>query len=230
MTDATTDQEDTDSIGVAHGLGLSAAVATLFLILRLLAVADWHWYTASAMIEALDFNDVVPIVLGTLFARPDLTGALLMIMLPLIVMITVWPLPGRRRDFTNSVFAVVLLVTTVALVSSFGRWWILAAAAILFACMVVARRFFHRGLAHRATIGILKRSGTIALAGALLLAVVVDTPWMSRERLTLTEGEEFGYVLQVQPGFVKVLTDEREVVIINTGDLTSRTIVDDDSE
>ncbi|PID63674.1 MAG: hypothetical protein CSB44_01000 [Gammaproteobacteria bacterium] len=68
----------------------------------------------------------------------------------------------------------------------------------------------------------------LAAAWVFLFAVLIDTPWMGRERIQTTDqGVVDGYVLQVSPGFVRVLDDNpRKVRFILTGNIQSRTPTD----
>lgn len=88
------------------------------------------------------------------------------------------------------------------------------------------------GLAIGTTAGVatlfllLRRVGALTVAGFLALAIVVDTPWMPRERIAVGDEVIQGYVLTAEAGFIRVLTDERDVAIVNSSEVTSRTIID----
>lgn len=72
-----------------------------------------------------------------------------------------------------------------------------------------------------------RRAGLIGVIGLLLIAAAVDTPWMSRETIVTTTGEFDAYVLEVEPGFLKVLTtDGRPFEIIDSSLVVSRTVTD----
>ena len=66
------------------------------------------------------------------------------------------------------------------------------------------------------------------MIGVALLAVAstVDTPWVEREQIVLQEETIYGYVLDSYPGFLKIMTDDREILITPDSDVVSRTIMD----
>ena len=219
---------------IGIGVGVSAGLATMFLLLRLLAVAQWNWTDAAAIADSFDFSDAIPIVFGTLLADPGSTGVLIAFLLPIAVLHLLWPAdrpgPGKRghRRTPGSVVLVAALVAcTVAWSVTFHSWWVLAGAVAIAAALIAIRILWKRGAAHRTVLRIIRSAGALVAAGALLLATLVDTPWMSRERLVLPEGPVEGYVLEVEPGFVKLLTDERDVRIIPTEDVASRELIEE---
>ncbi|MDN5820573.1 MAG: hypothetical protein L0H39_03700, partial [Brachybacterium sp.] len=58
------------------------------------------------------------------------------------------------------------------------------------------------------------------------VAAFSSTPWIERENIELGSGEVVqGYVLEVESGFVKVLDEDRQVRIIISGDIASRSFV-----
>ena len=64
--------------------------------------------------------------------------------------------------------------------------------------------------------------GWILAAGMLLVALLTQTPWVPRERIETTNGTVTGYVLSIDPGYLNVLTEDHEFVIILSGDVLSR--------
>ncbi|MFT4125412.1 MAG: hypothetical protein QM662_04200 [Gordonia sp. (in: high G+C Gram-positive bacteria)] len=221
-TDSTQEAVRTVSVDV----GISAGVAVLYLLLRLLAISDWDWRTAADVADTVDFDDAISIVFGTLFAWPTLTGIMLMLLLPMIVtrvLISAQTVP-RQWHLSTLMFVAAVGAATVALILTFGEWWVLIGAVALSAVLVAAVLSRRRHHVLRAVVG---RTGLIALLASLVLSVVVDTPWMSREEITTTHGVVDGYVLEVEPGFLKVLThDGREFRILRTGDVTARTVAE----
>lgn len=209
-------------------LGTTAGIATLFLLLRLLAVSEWDWNTAGAIADSLDFGDALPIAFGTLFARPELTGFLVAILLPFALLRALWPLSGHGTPSLSGVLAAIALVTVaVVWVRTFNSWWVVIGATVLGGALLAARLIWRRGVGRRIVLGVLRSAGVLAVVELLGLAVAVDTPWMSKERLDAGGGAFEGWVLEVQPGFVKVLTEERDVLVLFTGDIVERTLIEE---
>lgn len=209
-------------------LGTTAGIATLFLLLRLLAVSEWDWNTAGAIADSLDFGDALPIAFGTLFARPELTGVLVALLLPFALLRALWPLSGYGTLSLSGVLAAIALVTVaVVWVRTFSSWWVVIGALVLGGILLAARLIWRRGVGRRIVLGVLRSAGVLAVVGLLGLAVAVDTPWMSKERIDAGEGAFEGWVLEVQPGFVKVLTEEREVLVVFTGDIVERELIEE---
>lgn len=207
-------------------LGTTAGIATLFLLLRLLAVSEWDWNTAGAIADSLDFGDALPIAFGTLFARPELTGFLVALLLPFALLRALWPLSGHGTPTLSGVLAAIALVTVaVVWVRTFNSWWVVVGAAVLGGALLAARLIWRRGTGRRVVLAVLRSAGALAVIGLLALAVAVDTPWMSKERIDAGEGPFEGWVLEVQPGFVKVLTEDREVEVLFTGDIVERELI-----
>lgn len=211
-----------------RNIGISTGVATMFLLLRLLAVSDWNWSSAAAIADSFDFSDVFPIVFGTLFARPVITGVVIAILLPIAVLRMVWPIGSKRVNFSlgRVLFTAALIACTVAWDNTFRSWWVSLTGGVVAAVLVAIRLIWRHGIAHRAVAWILGSIGALTATAVLLLAALIDTPWMSREELVLPDGPVEGYVLEAEPGFLKVLTDDHDVRIIPTGEVSARTIVD----
>lgn len=218
-----TSQSDGGALG--RGLGLSAGAAILFLLLRLMAVSGWDWDTAFRIADVVDFGDSIPIVFGTLFAQPLYTGILIMWLLPLTVLRLVFPLQGRRFGTVSDILLLaVLLACGISLTRSHHEWWLLVGAALIAAAMVSARLSPHGGAIRRGAIAVLGSIGPTAIAGALVLATVVSTPWTPLEIIE-TETETInGYVIKVESGYLRVLVDDpREMIIIMGNEVVSRT-------
>ncbi|MCU4295587.1 hypothetical protein D3I60_00565 [Brevibacterium permense] len=208
--------------------GTTAGVATLFLLLRLMAVADWNWGTASSIAETLDFSDALPIVLGTLFAEPTLTGILLAVLLPLAFIELIWPAVdlGRGRTLSELLFPAALLAASVTWLLSFRSLWFVVGALGVGILVVLLRLLWREGVGHDLVGRLLRRLGIASVVGFLVLAVFVDTPWMAHEEITVDGQTHTGYVLTAEAGFIRVLTDEREVLIISSSAITGRGILD----
>lgn len=209
-------------------LGTTAGIATLFLLLRLLAVSEWDWNTAGAIADSLDFGDALPIAFGTLFARPELTGFLVALLLPFALLRALWPLGGHGTPTLSGILAAIALITVaVVWVRTFDSWWVVIGAVVLGGVLLTARLIWRRGTGRRLVVATMRSAGVVAVVGLLGLAVVIDTPWMSKERLDAGNGPIEGWVFEVQPGFVKLLTEEREVLVLFTGDIEERTLIEE---
>lgn len=214
--------------GVAAGAGLAGSAVVLFLLLRVMAVAHWHWSVAEDIAESVNFSSALGAVLGTLFARPEITGALVMLLAPLAIVDLVWcwiqHWPGSLGRWLLAVFfGVVLAVLT----TTFGWWWLLTGSLILTGVLLAMRLSWRSGRRHTFIRTLLRGSGIFSLAAALILCVVVDTPWMVHERITTENEVVDGYVLETPSGFLRVLTDQpREVRILISGDVESREIIE----
>lgn len=211
---------------LSKDVGLGAGVAVLFLLLRLFAVSGWNWQTAAAVVDTVNFDDAISIVFGTLFARPEVTSVLVMVLFPLSIVAILWPLSGHRRWQLSSVLTIATFgAVTVSLVSTMREWWLPAGMVIVAVVVIVLRRVWHSGAGHQVIAFLTRSIGWLALAAVLLLAVIVDTPWVVRERIVTQDETLDGYVMQVQPGFLKILKESnREFVIIESGSVRSRTI------
>ena len=131
---------------------------------------------------------------------------------------------GRPRweNAGNQVLLVVELVLLAALVFGLRMWWAGIGAVLLTAMLgllVLGRR---KGRHHKAALWAVRRVGPAAGAAVLVMAAVVQTPWVPRERIETAHGPVTGYVLEVEPGFLRVLTGERRFVTIDTADVTGR--------
>ena len=71
----------------------------------------------------------------------------------------------------------------------------------------------------------LRRMRAVA-TGLLVLAAVNDAPWMGEELIHTDSGVIDGFVLEAGPGFLHVLTHDREVVIVPDSEVHSRELVD----
>lgn len=211
----------------ARVVGTTAGVATLFLLLRLFAVSEWNWEAAADIAETFDFDDALPIVFGTLFSEPTLTGLVLSVLTPISVIGLVWPLiTPRVQSLPLLLLPLALSVASVTWFVTFREWWFLALAAVTSAGVIGGRLLWKKGTGRKVIVQVHKRVGTLAVLALLVLAVAVQTPWMSHERITTTGGTVDGYVLGDEPGFLRVLTDDRDVIIFNTSDVKSRELLD----
>lgn len=204
-----------------YGTAFGAAVwAFSFLMLRIFAVSEYSWDTAFLVSTTVSLGDGVAILVGSLMATPELTEALLIAFLPLLVAAWLWG--PRHRRLTIGICVVLALVLTVALTLSFASWWLPVAAAGVMLLIVLMRRLPAGNGLKRVLTVVLSRIAAIAAVAMLLLAALVPTPWVPHERIGTTDGTVVGYVLSVDSGYLNVLTDEHGFVIIPTSDVRTR--------
>ncbi|GAA3489549.1 hypothetical protein [Streptomyces cremeus] len=229
--------------GWGSGLTLTTA-AFLFLLLRLFAVSGYQWHTAFAVLHTLDLDDSIGILLGTVLADSVVAAVLLVVLLPAFLFRVVGgfvlaartreeeqPDRGPRVDMTGIVVLAIVVAGMTAYVLSFGTWW-LPLASVLVTAVMVGLGTLTRGAhgqvgeasrwAGRHLMGLVLAASVLAL---LISAAVVRTPWMPKERIVVKGHEKplRGYVLEAEPGFLKVLTEEdREFVILRDGEVESR--------
>lgn len=208
-------------------LGATAAVAVLFLLLRLLAVAHWDWSTVAKIADTFDFGDSFAIAFGTIAAQPVVTGMFVAVLLPLVLLRIFWPAPAHRGQLAISTVlaAAVLIAVAFAMTVTYRNPWTLIGIAAMAALFVLLRLFAH-GRLHRVVNLIGERIALIAILGILVLAAVNDTPWMGEEQITTRDAVIDGYVLEEAPGFLHVLTEDREVLIVPTDDVVARRLID----
>lgn len=231
MTKRTGDTADgttgSDRLPAPVTIGVTASAVVMLLLLRLLAVSDWNWQTAGKIADSFDFSAAIPVLLGTLLGAPALTGIFLALLFPLVAMHYFWPMGATRSHGHGGLVAAVALgAAIVAWTVTFRSGWVVAGTAMATAALTGARLLWRKGAAHRVVRWLLRSAGLIALGGSLVIAAVVDAPWMSRETIVLHDRTLSGYVLDVQPGFVKVLTEDRRVEVYRTDEIVSRTLSD----
>ena len=56
----------------------------------------------------------------------------------------------------------------------------------------------------------------------LVVAALIQTPWVPLERIETTDGMLSAYVLSVDSGYLNVLTEDHEFKIIISADVLSR--------
>ncbi|WP_280300168.1 hypothetical protein [Nocardia neocaledoniensis] len=209
---------------VAKGLS-ATGVAGLFLLLRLFAVTDYDWNAAFSVVGTLGLDDVAPMVLGTLMASPLLGGIALSVLLPEAVL---RQLRLGRPTWENAgslAWLLVVVLFTVALLWTYRVWWVLVAACVLGIVLFLLLRTSHRNA--RFAKWFVGSSALVVTLAALILAATVQVPWVSREHIATRTGVVDGYVLENPPGFLKVLLEDgREIVIIDTADVTGREEID----
>lgn len=131
-----------------------------------------------------------------------------------------WGAPGRRP-----VLALLLglsVVLAAALTGSFHAWWLPPAVAAVLGALALVRCLPPDSRLRRASALVLTKVGWVTAIAALLVAGIVQTPWVPHERIETTHGTVHGWVLSVDSGYLNVLTDEHEFVILVSGDVRSR--------
>ena len=116
----------------------------------------------------------------------------------------------------------LVLSAMVSLTLTYNAWWLLPSTAVVFGMLVLIHRRRKVGPLARVVTTAIDRVNWIVAAGLLVVALVTQTPWVPRERIETTNGTFTGYVLSVEPGFLNVLTDDHEFVIVVSGDVISR--------
>ncbi|PIF04962.1 MAG: hypothetical protein CSA63_00220 [Propionibacterium sp.] len=200
--------------------------AVLFILLRILAVAHWDWTVAGLIAESMHFHDAIGIVLGTLFWRADMTAVAVMVLTPVAAVSLIWRIKHRRPAQIAVVFALPLLVAaTVSLTASQHMWWLPLGVVVLFVVLLLLWKYWGTEKGKRAFQRLLLATGALVAVWLFLFAVLIDTPWVGREHIEITDrGVVDGYVLEVEPGFVKVLAEEpREISFVLPADIESRT-------
>lgn len=209
-------------------LGLTAGFVALFLFIHVLAVSGWNWDTAADIADSFNFEDSISIVFGTLFELPVVTGLFTAIILPITLFRIYWTRKTAGVDplLKNLFISGALLATQYVLLRSFEMWWPSLATVIIFLFLVLISRIWVQGKAHVFIANLGKHAGILLLVGLGALGLLVDTPWMPREEIVTEQGVIYGHVLESTPGFLKVLTDEREVHILLDSDVLRRTPAD----
>lgn len=197
-----------------------AAVGFVFLILRIFAVSGYDWDTAFAVSTTLSLSDGLSLVFGSLMAGHVLVQILLIIVLPLLICTFLWSTRGHRA--TVLLASTLGSVTLAALTISFKIWWLPLATAAVFGLFALTRalplKHWLRRMFAKAMAGV----GGVAAVAVLLIAAFVQTPWVPHEAIVTTHGPVSGYVLSVDSGYLNVLTDDHEFVILNSSDVLSR--------
>lgn len=204
-------------------IGIAAHAATwglIFLILRVFAVSGYNWDTAFAVSTTLGVDDGLSLLFGSLMAGRLITAVLLVCVLPLLIAAYLWGPRGHRASVM--LVATLGLVTLVALTVSFRSWWLPLAASVVFAVFALLHHVPRHRRLRRAATAAMARAGSVAGVAVLLGAALIQTPWVPQEQIETTDGIITGYVLSAEPGYLNVLTEEHEFVILNSSDVRSR--------
>ncbi|MFZ1381243.1 MAG: hypothetical protein WAS54_00465 [Scrofimicrobium sp.] len=230
IQDSKTENDDAHEVSEgARDAGITAVLVVMVLFLRIMAVSGWDWDTAAELADAFNFEDAVPIFFGTLFELPKLTGIAAAIILPLTCY-RLYDLYRRRSHSpvtTDWLIVLILAVVMFVLVNSYQMWWTLGLMVFVGAAIAVFVFVVHKGEALDVLDAASARTGTILVVCILVLSVGVTTPWNPKEEITLADGSViYGHVIEVEPGFVKVLDEDRKVKILTSGEVSQRETVD----
>ncbi len=208
------------SIGVA-------GAAVVFLLLRIMAVADWDWYVAGIIVDSINFNDAIGVLLGTLFRRPTLMSIGVLVLTPLSVINLIWKIKDRQIPSFGLILLILFLCTAiVSITATLHNWWLPVGIVVISFLLLMLRIYWHQGAGQRVFLGMFRATKVLAVAWLFLFAVLIDTPWMEQEHIETDSGSIKGYVLQITPGFLKVLSDKpRQVTYIPLKRIRSRTII-----
>ncbi len=212
---------DSDTPHRAWSTGASSTVWVFaFLILRIFAVSGYSWETAFLVSTTISLNDGLAILFGSLMAGHLLVAILLVFLLPLLVAALVWEPKARRLVMVvSTTVAVVILVTITA---SFSSWWLPLAAVAVLVSFGLIRRLPADNPVRRVWWAVVARASGVAAAAALVIAAFLTTPWVPHEVIETTDGTINGHVMSVDSGYLNVLTDDHEFIIVISSDVISR--------
>ncbi|WP_336670385.1 hypothetical protein [Tsukamurella sp. USMM236] len=215
---------DATDARIVRTLGTGASVAVLFVVLRLLVVAEWDWRVASRMMAVTDVNSALTIVLGTLMSDPEFTSALVMVLLPLSALRLAWRMHTKSTTSVWSALLVAVLASAcIALTATYHYVWVPIGATAIALVILAVKHWFADGFSGRTVDFAVREVGSIAAVAVLILAAVERTPWSPAERLHTKTGVVTAHVLKVESGFVTALTEsDREVLILNSSDVLRR--------
>lgn len=197
-----------------------AAWAFAFVLLRIFAVSGYDWSTAFNVSTTISLSDGVNLVFGSLMGGHVLVEVLLVVILPLLLADLIWS--ARRRRPSVVLSAVVSAVILLALTISYRAWWLPVAAAAVLGLFALVQALPGLAPVRKALVVAMARVGLVTGAGVLVAAAFVESPWVPLEHMETTRGPMSAYVLSVDSGFVNVLTDDHEFVILKADEVLSR--------
>ncbi len=201
--------------------GVSSTVWVFaFLILRIFAVSGYSWETAFLVSTTISLNDGLAILFGSLMAGHLLVAILLVFVFPLLIAALLWGPRDRRLVMVLS--ATVSLVILVTITASFSSWWTPVAAAAVLVSFLLIRRLPTDRPVRKVWGAVVVRASAVAGAAVLVIAAFLQTPWVPHEQIETTDGTISGYVMSVDSGYLNVLTDDHEFLILLSGDVISR--------
>ncbi|MEU6258519.1 hypothetical protein [Streptomyces sp. NPDC047043] len=214
--------------------------AFAFLVLRLFAVSDYNWHTAFAVLHTLDLKDSIGLVLGTVMADSLASVVFLTLLVPVALLRLVMErraagksreralAEGRqpeRPDLAGALLLLIAVVAVVAYIATFHSWWLLwlmfGVGGLIFGIVFSVQA---GGGLKRAALWTTRHLVALVGLAMLLGAATISTPWVPMERIETQDGKELqGYVMQAEPGFLKVLTEhERKLLILTDQDVRAR--------
>ncbi len=116
----------------------------------------------------------------------------------------------------------VALVIVVTITSSFSSWWLPLAAVAVLISFALIQRLPSDNPVRRVWWAIVARASGVAAAAALVIAAFLTTLRVPHEVIETTDGTISGLVMSVDSGYLNVLTDDHEFVILISSDVISR--------
>jgi hypothetical protein len=198
----------------------AALYALLFLLLRLMAVAHYNWDTAFDLADTVDFSDTLSVIVGTVFGSNAVAAYVLAVLLPLVIVGHVRR-QLRERHPIGVVVVLGVAVMFAAAVLTFRLWGALIVAGV---CGVgVAAAEWRGGPALRLMRQLMGKVWLLAVVAVLVAAAVTDEVWVPEEHLVVHGHIVTGYVMDVSPGFITVLTSPgRDVIYLPTTSVSAR--------
>ncbi len=206
--------------GVTIGAAQVAAWGFAFLLLRVFAVSGYDWDTAFLVSTTLGMDDGLALMFGSFMSNYLLTAVLLICVVPLLIAAVRW----GTSDY-QWVFALLMTLGVVilwALTSSYRLWWLPPATLAVFVGLLLVRRLSEKNRARRTVARAMARVGLVVGLATILFAALAQTPWVPHEVIKTTDGTVRGYVLSVDSGYLNVLTEDHEFVIVLSTDVLSR--------
>ncbi len=218
-TATTSDSPETPRRGWSTGVSSTVWVFA-FLILRIFAVSGYSWETAFLVSTTISLNDGLAILFGSLMAGHLLVAILLVFVLPLLVAVLIWEPKARRLVMLVS--ATVALVILITITASFSSWWLPLAAAVVLVSFGLIRRLPADNPVRQVWWALVARASGVVAAATLVIAAFLTTPWVPHEVIETTDGTISGHVMSVDSGYLNVLTDDHEFLILISSDVISR--------
>ncbi|GAA1347101.1 hypothetical protein [Arthrobacter roseus] len=164
----------------------AAAWGFMFLVLRIMAVSGYDWNTAFLVSTTLSVSDSLALLVGTLMAGYLLVAILLIGVLPLLVATYLWSV--RKHQAVMLLSIILSIVTLIALTTSFHLWWLPLATAAVFGTFALIRILPKESPVRRAFSRAMASVGWVAGIAVLLIAALVQTPWVPQEEIKTTNG------------------------------------------
>lgn len=202
------------------GAAPAAAWAFAFLVVRLFAISGYDWDTAFLVSTTLGLEDGLRILFGSFMTARLVVAPLLVMLLPLLIAAFLWSPNGRRP--TVVLLGGLALSTLASLTLTYRAWWLLPATAAVLGLLALIHRRQSGAPLRRLLAATIERIGWVVAIAALVVALITQAPWVPREKIETTDGTITGYVMSIDPGYLNVLTDDHDFVIVLTSDVISR--------